>query len=161
MKVLWLIVRLTYNCNSTANCQKQVNTHSSFLPKYVWSKFQWTLKLTFDLPMYIKKTNTPINRNSLLTYWERRPHLYLFLRGNKSLLYHQTGNRNFFIFITIQWNLMFCVDKIEYEHLAILSNLKSCQFAPRIVIFNLCICCQFEDSKIILPKIIHMSHHNI
>ena len=22
---------------------------------------------------------------------------------------------------------------------------KSCQFAPRIVIFNLCICCQFED----------------
>ena len=38
---------------------------------------------------------------------------------------------------------MFCVDKIEYEHLAILSNLKSCQFAPRIVIFNLCICCQF------------------
>ena len=24
---------------------------------------------------------------------------------------------------------MFCVDKIKYEHLAILSNLKSCQFA--------------------------------
>ena len=37
---------------------------------------------------------------------------------------------------------MFCVDKMKYmyEHLAILSNLKSCQFAPRIVIFNLCIC---------------------
>ena len=32
---------------------------------------------------------------------------------------------------------MFCVDKIKYEQLAILSNLKSCQFAPRIVIFNL------------------------
>ena len=32
---------------------------------------------------------------------------------------------------------MFCVDKINYEHLAILSNLKSCQFAPKIVIFNL------------------------
>ena len=80
--------------------------------------------------------------------------LYLFLRGNKSLLYHQIGNRNLFIFITIQWNLMFCVDKIKYEHLAILSNLKSCQFAPRIVIFNLCICCQFEDSQIMSPKII-------
>ena len=26
---------------------------------------------------------------------------------------------------------MFCVDKIKYEHLAILSNLKSCQFAPQ------------------------------
>ena len=53
---------------------------------------------------------------------------------------------------------MFWVDKIKYEHLAILSNLKSCQFAPRIVIFNLCICCQFEDLKIISPKIIPMSH---
>ena len=42
------------------------------------------------------------------------------------------------------------------EHLAILFNLKSCQFAPtcRIVIFNLCICCQFEDLQIISPKII-------
>ena len=86
---------------------------------------------------------------------------YLFPRGNKPLLYHQIGNRNFFIFITNQSNLMFCVDKIKYEHLAILSNLKSCQFAPRIVIFNLCICCQFEDSQIISPKIISMSHRNI
>ena len=56
---------------------------------------------------------------------------------------------------------MFCVDKIKYEHLAILSNLKSCQFAPITVIFNLCICCQFEDSRIISPKIIPMSHRNI
>ena len=87
--------------------------------------------------------------------------LYLLLQGNKSLLYHQIGNRNFFIFITIQWNLMFCVDKIKYEHLAILSNLKSCQFAPKIVIFNLFICCQFEDSQIISPKIIPMSRRNI
>ena len=56
---------------------------------------------------------------------------------------------------------MFCVDKIKYEHLAILYNLKSCQFAPRIAIFNLCICCQFEDSQIIMLKIIPMSHLNI
>ena len=87
--------------------------------------------------------------------------LYLLLRGNKSLSYHQIGNRNFFIFITIQWNWMFCVDKIKYENLAILSNLKSCQFTPKIVIFNLFICCQFEDSKIISPKIIPMSRRNI
>ena len=52
---------------------------------------------------------------------------------------------------------MFCVDKIKYEQLAILSNLKRCQFAPRVVIFNLCICCQFEDSQIISPKVIPMS----
>ena len=52
-------------------------------------------------------------------------------------------------------NLMFCIyiDTIKYEHLAILSNLKSCQFAPRIVIFNLFLCCQFEDLQIISPKI--------
>ena len=86
---------------------------------------------------------------------------YFFPRGNEPLLYHQIGNRNFFIFITNQSNLRFWVDKIKYEHLAILSNLKSCQFAPKIVIFNLCICCQFEDLQIILPKIIPMSHRNI
>ena len=56
---------------------------------------------------------------------------------------------------------MFCVDKINYEHLAILSKLKSCQFAPEIVILNLCICSQFEDSQIISPKIIPLSHRNI
>ena len=56
---------------------------------------------------------------------------------------------------------MFWVDKIKYEHLAILSNLNNCQFAPRIVIFNLCICCQFDDLQIISPKIIPMSHRNI
>ena len=117
------------------------NTHSSFLlvaKKHVHTRQSW-----IQYPLRMKTT------------------LYLFLRGNKSLLYHQIDNRNFFIFITIQWNLMFCVDKIKYEHLAILSNLKSCQFAPRILIFNLCICCQFEDSQIILPKIIPMSHRNI
>ena len=56
---------------------------------------------------------------------------------------------------------MFCLGKIKNKHLAIISNLKSCQFAPRIVIFSLFMCCQFEDSQIILPKIIPMSHHNI
>ena len=56
---------------------------------------------------------------------------------------------------------MFCVDNIKYEHLAILSNQKCCQFAPRIVIFNICICCQIEDSQIILAKIFPMSHRNI
>ena len=56
---------------------------------------------------------------------------------------------------------MFCVDKLKYEHLAILSDLKSCQFAPKIMIFNLYVCCQFEDLQIILPKISLMSHHNI
>ena len=48
---------------------------------------------------------------------------------------------------------MFCVDQINHEHLAVPSNLKSCQFAPRIVIFNLCICCRFEDSQIISLKV--------
>ena len=86
---------------------------------------------------------------------------YLFFRGKKTLFYHQIGNTNFFIFITNQSNLMFCLDKIKYEHLAILSNLKSCQLASRIAIFNLSMCCQFEDSQIILPKIIPISHHNI
>ena len=37
-----------------------------------------------------------------LTHSERRPQKYLFLRGNRPLLYHQIGNRNFVIFITNQ-----------------------------------------------------------
>ena len=53
------------------------------------------------------------------------------------------------------------VDKVKYEYLAILSNLKSYQFLHRIVIFNLCICCQFEDLQSISRKIIPMSHRNI
>ena len=82
---------------------------------------------------YVSGEETSINLNvSKPVYWQ---HTFLYFHY-KSV------------------NLMFCVDKIKYEHLAILSNLKSCQFAPRIVIFNLCICCQFEDSQIILPNII-------
>ena len=52
---------------------------------------------------------------------------YLFPRGNIPLLDHQIGNITFFIFITNQLNLMFYVDKLKYENLAFLSNLKSCQ----------------------------------
>ena len=44
---------------------------------------------------------------------------------------------------------------------SILSNLKSYQIAPRRVIFNLYICCQFENLQIISPKIVPMSHRNI
>ena len=81
----------------------------------------------------------------------------IFPRGNKPLLYHQIDNIIFFSSIINK--TLFCVDKIKYEHLAILSNLKSCQFAPRI--FCIYICCQFEDSQIISPKIIPMCHRNI
>ena len=84
---------------------------------------------------------------------------YSFPRGNEPLLYHQIGKKK--KSLQISKTCLFCVDKIKYEHLAILSNLKSCQFALRIVIFNLCICCQFEDLQIISPKIIPMSLRNI
>ena len=35
-----------------------------------------------------------------------------------------------FIFIRNQYNSMFCVDKIKYEHLAILSNQKVANLHP-------------------------------
>ena len=66
----------------------------------------------------------------------------------------------YFYYKTVKFDVLGRQNK-KYEHLAILSNLESCQFAPRIVIFKLCICCQFEDSQIILPKVIPMSHRNI
>ena len=57
---------------------------------------------------------------------------------------------------------MCCVDKVNHEHLAILSDLKSCQFATRIVCdLQSVYMSQFEDSQIISPKLIPVSHHNI
>ena len=90
--------------------------------------------------------------NSCLTHSERRP----------PNIYSKEENLYFIIKLATQISLFSlqisktCVDKIQYEHLAILADLKSCQFAPRIVIFNLCICCQFDDSQIILPKLINI-----
>ena len=113
--------------------------------------------LSSHVPLHLTKTSLHGSFNP----FRRKTPKYLFPRGNEPLLYHQIGNRFFYIFITDQKNLMFWVDKIKYDHLAILSNLKSCQSAPRIVIFNHCICCQFEDWQIISPTIIPMSHRNI
>ena len=118
----------------------------------------------FDTDAQLSHNQSPLLkvRVILLTHSEqKKKKKKIFPRGNNPLVYHQIGNTNFFIFITNQSNLMFSVNKIKYEHLAILSKLKSCQFAPRIVIFNLCICCQYEDSQIISPKIIPVSHHNL
>ena len=105
------------------------------------------------------------NMKPLITHSERRPQNIYSQEEIKLRLFSPILSSNwqhkFFIFITNQWNLIICVDKMQYEHLAILFNLKNCQFAHRIVIFNLCLCCQFEDLQIILPKIIPISHHNI
>ena len=119
------------------------------------------VKRTVGVDWYHKKCTHVSRTLKFFNPFRTKTQKYLFPGGNKPLLYHQIGNRNFFIFITNQKHLMFCVDKIKYEHLVILSNLKSCQFAPRIVIFILCICCQFEDSQIISPKIMPMIHRNI
>ena len=78
---------------------------------------------------------------------------YLFLRGKDIYFVIKLATQMSLYLLEISKTLL-CVDKIKYEHLAILSNLKNCQFAHRIVIFNLCVCCQFEDSQIISPKII-------
>ena len=94
-----------------------------------------------------------------LAHSERRPpNIYSQVEINLYCIIKLATEISLFL---LEINLMFCVDKIKYENFAILSNLKSCQFAPRIVIFNLWICCQFENSQIIWPKKIPMSHCNI
>ena len=103
-------------------------------------------------PLVSDSTDRPKNDNHTFNPFRTKTPKHFFQRGNKPLLYHQIGNRNSLFSLQISKTWMFCVDKIKYEHLTILSNLKSCQFAPRIVIFNLCICCQFEDSQSILSK---------
>ena len=119
------------------------------------------------LPLGLFPSILPLSNNILLqsfmslTHSEQRPQniyskeeIYLYF-----IIKLATEISLFSLQISKTWT--FCVDKIKYEHLTILSNLKSCQFAPRIVIFNLCVCCQFEDLQIISPKIIPMSHGNI
>ena len=86
---------------------------------------------------------------------------YLLPGGNKPLLYHQIGNINFFIFINKSIKLDVLCRQNKIWTFGNPFQSKSCQFAPTIVIFNLCICCQFEDSQIISPKIIPVSHRNI
>ena len=57
------------------------------------------------------------------------------------------------------WNIIvvvIVVVKIKYEHFAILSDLKNCQFVPRIVIFIFVYVANLRIS----PKIIPMSHRN-
>ena len=61
-----------------------------------------------------------------ITHSERRPQIFIPKRKSmKPLLYHQIGNINLNLFsLQISKTMMFCVDKIKYEHLAILSNLQ-------------------------------------
>ena len=60
----------------------------------------------------------------------------------------------FLLQISKTWRFMYIWQSFLISKVA---NLHPC----RIVIFNLCICCQFEDLQIISPKIIPMSHSNI
>ena len=110
----------------------------------------------------IKKT-TPIFSTTprVVNPFRTKTPKYFFLRGRDLYYIIKLSTQISLFSLQISKTWMFCVDKIKCEHLAMLSDLKSCQFAPRIVIFILCICCQFEDSQIILPEIIPVSHHNI
>ena len=53
----------------------------------------WIYVLFKALELFALATDQPI---------QNEDPIYLFPRGNKPLLYHQIGNRNFFIFITNQ-----------------------------------------------------------
>ena len=95
-----------------------------------------------------------------LAHSERRPQIFIPKRKSTSI-------------VSSNWQQKFLYFHYKSVKLGVLRrqnkiwtfgnpfHLKSCQFAPKVVIFNLCICCQFEDSQIISPKIIPMSHRNI
>ena len=110
----------------------------------------------------MKAWPTSVRSFVCLTHSERRPKNSYSQEEINLFLYHQIGNRNFSIFNYKSVKLdVLCIQNEIWDIWLVLSNLKSCQFAPRLVIFNLCICCQLEDSQIISPKIIRMSHRNI
>ena len=96
----------------------------------------------------------------LLTHSEWTPQKIYCLEGGGG-----GGGKTFFIIkLATQISLFSLhISKTWYRHiniwpLAILSNLKGWQFAPRIAIFNLSLC---ANLRIISPKIIPVSHHNI
>ena len=81
------------------------------------------------------------------------PKIFIFKR-KKPLISSSNWQHKFLYFHYKSVKLDVLCRPKKNEHLATLSDLKSCQFAPRIVIFNLCICCKFEDLQIISAKII-------
>ena len=113
----------------------------------------------------------------ILTHSEQRPQNIFSLEENPPPPPLLSNWQHIFLYFHYKSvKLMFCLDistfglwpilsnlkrHINIWALAILSNLKSRQFGPRIAIFNLSMCCQFEDLLIISPKIIPMSHQNI
>ena len=124
--------------------------------------YRISVNLTHDILMmcHLNLTGLHIQLHVLLTHSGRIPPK-IYSKEEKPLFIHRIGNTDFLHFSFIN-NTTFCVDKIKYEHLAILSYLKSCQFTSKIlVIFNIFLCCQFEDLHIILPKTIPMSQGNI
>ena len=101
--------------------------------------------------------NTMPVYEKMLTHSERRPQNIYSLEEKTLYFIIKLATQISFFSLQISNTWCFVKDKMKYEHLAILSNLKSCQFAPRIAFFNLSMCCQFEDLQIISPKIILMS----
>ena len=97
-----------------------------------------------------------------LTHSERRPqniysqeemNLYCIIKLETEFLY--------FRYKSVKLDVLGRQHKIWTFDNPFQSKKKRSQFAPRRVIFNLCICCQFEDLQIISAKIIPMSHRNI
>ena len=88
-------------------CKTEILIVSIYLVNYCGRFLLFCTNLFLYLSCWLRRKMTVI-----LTHSERRPPKYLFPRGNKPLLYHQIGNRNFFIFITNQKNLMCRQNKI-------------------------------------------------
>ena len=98
---------------------------------------------------------------SLLTHSEWRPqHIYSWAEKTLYFIIKLATQIPLFS-LKISKTRCFVSAKLNMNILAIRPDLKNCQFAPRIVMFNLSMCCQFEVSQIISPKIIPMSHQNI
>ena len=86
---------------------------------------------------------------------------YLFPRGNEPSIVSSNWQQKFlyFHYKSVKFDVLGRQNKIWTFGNPF--HLKSCQFAPRIVIFNLCYVVNLKDLQIILPKIIPMSHRNI
>ena len=91
------------SCRSRKAWESVLRSSRSRLAMISWwtAAGSWTTSLLSGLLMNTRRRWSKRNGYVFNPFRTKTPK-YLFPRGNKPLLYHQIGNRNFFIFITNQ-----------------------------------------------------------
>ena len=101
-KNIWNCSTLSYSFMLSMQCIEQWNIIME-TQQHAWQAQYWI----FNCIIEIHKIMNDVFKNNLqLNPFRTKNPKYLFPRGNEPLLYHQIGNRNFFLFITNQYKVV-------------------------------------------------------